>query len=413
MNSYPYTDHEIERQQILSNYHILDTDNESEYEEITELASYICETPVAYIGFIDEQRQWFKSKKGFEAQEVSRHLSICEKCINGRELYQIRDLSTDERFLQHPFVIEEPVKKFYAGIPIVSEGGFVLGTLCVMDYFPKELSPKQVSCLKALAHQLQQSLELRKLKFQKGLEQERILNLNKTSSLGMMTAYMAHEINNSLGILNGYTAIVQDELSRLKGPTDQIVSFVDKIQKTTLRISKVIQGIKSYTRESEMDPYELIELRRLIEETVGICEQKCKLQQTRLSVNLPPEDLKLECHSTQISQVLINLINNGLDAISGFKEKWIDLSVSVASPGSLRFTITDSGPGIPQTLAKKIMEPFFTTKEKGKGTGLGLGLCKSIVEAHHGTFFYDSSSKNTRFGFELPLWQVETGPKAN
>ena len=396
---------ETDRLNILSSYQILDSDSEVEYEEITELAAKLCDAPIAFISFVAEDRQWFKTCKGFSVSEIDRHLSVCDTVIEAHRLVAIRDLSQDQRFKDHPFITEQPAKKFYAGVPIKSEDGFVLGTLCVLDHKAKDLKDHESFALHALARQVETCLELRKRKNDQHNLEGNLESLNKTSSLGLMTAYVAHEINNSLGILSGYTSILSSELVK-RDPKDELLTFVRKIEATNCRISRVIKGIKTYTRDTVNDPFELTPVKRLIEETVALCEQRCKRLRTQLIVKIPDGNLEVECHSTQLSQVFVNLINNSLDAVCELETRWLCIEAEVdLETATVDFSISDSGKGIPETIAKNLMEPFFTTKAKGKGTGLGLSISKSIVESHHGRFFYDRESANTKFRIQLPLRQ--------
>jgi two-component system sensor histidine kinase DctS len=109
----------------------------------------------------------------------------------------------------------------------------------------------------------------------------------------------------------------------------------------------------------------------------------------------------LECRAVQISQVLLNLINNACDAISSLNEKWILIN-AIERNNLIEISVTNSGPKIPAHIREKLMQPFFTTKEVGMGTGLGLSLSKTIAEAHGGRLYLDLGAENTRFVLELP-----------
>jgi signal transduction histidine kinase len=114
----------------------------------------------------------------------------------------------------------------------------------------------------------------------------------------------------------------------------------------------------------------------------------------------------LECRPTQITQVLLNLLNNARDAAEESEERWVQLDVTELADW-IRISVTDSGKGIPVEIREKIMSPFFTTKAVGKGTGLGLSITKSIVDSHRGTLILDEESVQTRFVIELPKRQPQ------
>jgi len=150
------------RLQALRRYRILDTDPEKGFDDLTILASHICETPVALISLIDSDRQWFKSKVGVSISETPREVSFCSRAIHQSELFVVPDASKDPRFSSNPFVVSEPKIRFYAGAPFCSSDGHPLGTLCVVDVVPRQLNPGQENALLALSRQVQAQFELRK-----------------------------------------------------------------------------------------------------------------------------------------------------------------------------------------------------------------------------------------------------------
>lgn len=150
------------RLQALRKYKILDTDPENAFDDLTILASHICETPVALISLIDSERQWFKSKVGISVNETPREISFCAKAIQQPYLFVVPDASKDPRFSSNPFVVSDPKIRFYAGAPFSSSDGHPLGTLCVVDMVPRQLTPGQESALLALSRQVQAQFELRK-----------------------------------------------------------------------------------------------------------------------------------------------------------------------------------------------------------------------------------------------------------
>jgi PAS domain S-box-containing protein len=153
---------ESARLKHLCQYQILDTDPEAAFDDLTVLAATLCDTPVALITFIDEQRQWFKSKVGVDITETPRDIAFCSHTILHPEILIVPDTLTDERFATHPLVIGEPYIRFYAGAPLVLPNGHILGTLCVIDLVVRELNPKQIESLQALSRQAVAQLELRK-----------------------------------------------------------------------------------------------------------------------------------------------------------------------------------------------------------------------------------------------------------
>ena len=235
-------------------------------------------------------------------------------------------------------------------------------------------------------------------------QQIKLIQSAKMSSLGEMAAGMAHEINNPLAIalatLNHLKRIL-DSREGLSIDFKTLQKKIDVAESTLGRISKIVKGLGSFSRNASLDPKEPIRVSTIIEETLSLCQERIRARKVELRLNINRDNIVLG-RPGQISQVILNLLNNSFDALEHESEPWIELKTR--THGNLEVvTVTDSGRGIPKPVRDKIMQPFFTTKEVGKGTGLGLSISKGIIEEHGGRFYYDDQSENTRFVIELPI----------
>jgi serine/threonine-protein kinase len=157
----PVLPDEAERVRLLASCGVLDTEPEPEFDEIARIAASVCATPVALVSLVDADRQWFKARVGTDLRETPRRLSFCAHALGGDEPLIVSDARTDARFADNPIVLGSPGVRFYAGIPIRLAAGSAVGTLCVLDYEPRELTPTQLESLEGLAHHVARELALR------------------------------------------------------------------------------------------------------------------------------------------------------------------------------------------------------------------------------------------------------------
>ncbi len=174
----PIPPNESQRLAALRAYRILDTAAEQVYDDITAVASYICEVPIAMISLVDDTRQWFKSKIGLVRDETPRDIAFCAHAIMETEPLVVRDAMTDTRFSESPLVTDEPHIRFYAGFPLLTPDGLALGTLCAIDRKPRDLTSHQRQAMLALARQIMSLLEHRRVTFQlaEALEKVKVLS---------------------------------------------------------------------------------------------------------------------------------------------------------------------------------------------------------------------------------------------
>ena len=157
----PKPKNEVRRLKVLWQYDVLDTVPEAVFDELTSLAALICDAPIALISLIDEDRQWFKSKVGVALKETSRDISFCAHTILQADLMVVSVATKDKRFKSNPLVTSKPKIRFYAGAPLITPDGHALGSLCVIDQKPRQLTEQQKKALTVLARHVMTQLELR------------------------------------------------------------------------------------------------------------------------------------------------------------------------------------------------------------------------------------------------------------
>lgn len=239
------------------------------------------------------------------------------------------------------------------------------------------------------------------------LEQERARSISssKMASLGEMASGIAHEINNPLTIILNRAGSLKDQLLADRFEKTQALEELVRIENTVERIAKIIRGLRAFSRNGENDPMISCELKPIVDESLELCQERFNSYGVSLRIKELQKILSIQCRPSQISQVLLNILNNSFDAIIGSENPWIEMACTTTRE-NVQIRITDSGKGIAETIAEKIMDPFFTTKEIGKGTGLGLSISKGIIEEHGGRLYLDREAANTSFVIELPVEEI-------
>lgn len=186
------------------------------------------------------------------------------------------------------------------------------------------------------------------------------------------------------------------------GPSENspALADLDTISSLILRITRIIGALRTFSRNTEHDPSEVISLKGLIEESLDLCRSRFSDAGISLSFDIP-NDVQIEGRPGEISQVILNLLNNSFDAVVESQSAWVKIHAALVD-GHAEILVEDSGRGIAPEIAAKIMEPFFTTKETGKGTGLGLSISKGLVESHGGTLALLPEASHTTFRILIP-----------
>jgi PAS domain S-box-containing protein len=245
-------------------------------------------------------------------------------------------------------------------------------------------------------------------------QREKFLESAKMSVLGEMASNVAHEINNPLAIVSGSAEQLRNLLDRdpippLKGGRGDVVvehvpRLTESIMRNVSRIQTIVNGLRTFAREGEHDPFQGTPVKSIVEDTVVLCQDWFASHHVALTIEEIPEDLTIECRATQIMEVLFNLLSNALHAVENSSEKWVNITARDDGAEAV-LSVTDSGLGVPPEIVKRMFERFVTSKEFGRGIGLGLSISKRIVLTHNGTLSLDMACRNTRFVIRLPKRQ--------
>jgi len=379
-------DNEIERLSDLKSYHILDTLSETEYDNLTQIASEICNTPISLISLIDENRQWFKSAQGLDAKETPREYAFCGHAINKPdEVLIVEDSRKDDRFKDNPLVTDDPKVIFYAGVPLITEKGFPLGTLCVIDNEPKHLNKNQINSLSALSNQAMQLIELRK---KTRLLNETLANLEqRNEELHNFAFTAAHDLKSPLNNISGLLEMFNDSFASSVGKEGSVI--LEHIKDSTENLRNLISSLLKYSQNNKLlkkdktfiDVKKLeADIRSLFSNTDGTM------------ISFKSEIDELYANKTAIIQILINLISNSIK-YNDKDSTQVEIGIS-ENKDDYMFYVEDNGPGIDMEQRDKIFKIFTVLKSSDKfgkrGNGIGLATVKKLVLAFGGSIDIES-----------------------
>lgn len=416
-------DRAIENKRLaeLERFEILDTPSDGAFDNISALASHILKTPIAIVSLVDENRIWFKSHHGLDVNQIGREPGLCASAIMDDSAYIVRDARVDPRTLTNSLVAGEFGLRFYAGVPLKTSNNYNLGTLCVIDFEPREISKEEISLLKKLAKLVMDQMDLRiasrqiadlhqELKFETQEKEkehkEKVASLDKLnqsqialvreekkSSLNSMIAGLCHHINTPLSNLTFSLELMHKNINELMNSAsikngkivfcrNNHVAINDSAtigNLATKQIKAIIDRTKFLT------PQELSIFSDNIKFEGVMRLAFAYLQQNRSSALTITKNYKINANINTSPYILATALNilleNVIDhAYTDKKELNVSISAQVRANGEFAIQLEDFGVGIPEKQRNQIFDPFFSGVLCREHYGLGLAICKTLLE---------------------------------
>lgn len=393
ISKFPIPFQEQERLEELQNLEILDSGPDPEFDRITRLAAFAMRAPISVVSLIDKDRQWFKSCFGLDVAETPRDLAFCAHTIMSDELLIIPDASKDPRFSDNPLVAGPPHIRFYAGAPLISENGFRLGSVCVVDLEPHPMpSPEALRALQDLSELAAEAIILR-ARDNETAERLAKSRLVADKAKDAFLAMLSHELRTPLNAIIGFTGLIRDKLKN-DNPADEHVEYADMVEKSGYDLLTRVESMLNWTQiqrgEMELNDTQ-VSLIPLLENCRKNIPELAN-SKTPLTVSISGDETEptLICDQDQIEHAIGNILKNAAQATTDGGA----ISVVVDVSDSISVVVQDTGIGMSAECVKRALEVFEHPDDNPfhaqNGIGLGLPLSRRILEMHGGRFEIES-----------------------
>lgn len=381
----PQAANEQERLLELMRYEVLHTQYEEDFDQIVQLASSICKTPISTITLLDAHKQWFKAKVGIDNTDGDRDTSFCGHTILQSDILEVKDALTDERFHDNPLVLDDPKIRFYAGYPLVSPEGYALGTLCVIDNVPRSLTEEQKFTLRILGNQIMKMFELRlknKEEFVRNQlieEQKKKLEASKAVQHKIISI-IAHDVRGPVASVKAMIELTKEK-SLTEAEIAELMGLLDKQLDGTLDMLTNLVEWGSILLKKEKLNLEPVALAEVAERVINNLQPFTSIKENQL-INKVTIDCKVLADKNTLRFMLRNIISNANKFTS---RGAISVSSEKTENGMVKISITDSGCGMSEDIQKQLFNPAKRQSREGthkeKGSGLGLILTKEFAES--------------------------------
>lgn len=388
---------EAQRLAAVRSYNLLDTLPEKDFDNITALTATICEVPISLVTLLDADRNFLKSHYGLNFNESPRNTSFCGHAIlDESSIFIVEDARKDPRFSDNPLVTELNAI-FYAGVRLINSEGYPLGTLCIFDTKPRQLSKSQKKALSAMAYQIVNLFEARKrnralLALQHELKE-------KNESLKNFAGMVSHDMKMPLANMIITSDMLKSKYGQLLDAQGQ--EYLDYIKQSSFTLSEYITGLLEHYESDKTAALtdEVIDSVDLLEEVIELLNINIDCE-----INLPETNIELHANRAALEQIILNLVGNSLKYND--KDRIIITIDCNEKDGFYHFTISDNGMGIPKDKLPHIFNLFATTgtldRYGKKGNGIGLSTVKKLVTKLGGEIAVSSKlGAGTTFQFSI------------
>jgi signal transduction histidine kinase len=381
MSIIPHPHNEAQRVKTLAAYELMDSGYDRDFDAIAEIASNICGIPISLITFIDENRQYFKSHVGTDVTENARELSFCTHAIaSSEEIMIVNDARIDVRFANNPMVTGPTKLVFYAGVPLINEGGYALGTICVLDQKSHHLTDSQIRALKSLAKQIVDKIELkRKIAH---LEQRNDALAKANILIQNFASMAAHDIKNPLSSILLTSQLLRKDASTSKD--DRTSKLLEMNIASSKSLISLVDDMLEYSRSPELlfARKQKVSVHELFERVSSL-----SVIPENFKVSFTSNLVEMYFSSIAIEQILLNLLSNAI-RYNNKARGTVNIEISEDSFHYI-LTLADNGNGIAAEYHEKIFDANFTLQDKdrlgSRSNGIGLSTVKNLVDSLRGS----------------------------
>lgn len=387
---------ESQRQQAVDSYRLVGTLPEKSYDDITQIAAYICKTPISLITMLDYNRNFLKSHYGVSFNEAPRKISFCTHAIQSDDaIFIIEDARLDDRFKDNPLVTGDMKAIFYAGVPLTDVNGNALGTLCVFDHKPRKLNENQKKTLQALASQVVNLFELHRQNLENKKLHENLIK--KNNLLKNFAGVVSHDMKMPLANIITTTDLLKAKYKEILD--EKGLDYLNYLKSSSFSLSEYINGILQHYESDNLtiNQREEFDIHHLLEEIEDLLNNNYESV-----INLPEKNHLINCNRVALHQIFINLLSNSIKYNDKSNpEIYVDFN---EDPDFYIFKVADNGIGIPPDKKDHIFDLFQiaaeTDKNGNRGNGIGLSTVKKLVTNLGGTIQVDSvPGQGTTFTF--------------